>query len=56
LRVSGEFLGVFFEERDLIEQFGNQYRRYRAEVGMLLPRPARKRIEQVEATRPRSMS
>lgn len=32
-------LGIFFEERDLIAQFGDRYRRYRAEVGMLLPRP-----------------
>ncbi len=36
-------IGVFFEERDLIEQFGERYRRYRDDVGMLLPRPARKK-------------
>jgi protein-S-isoprenylcysteine O-methyltransferase Ste14 len=31
-------VGIFFEERDLIAQFGDKYHRYRAEVGMLLPR------------------
>ena len=30
-------LGIMFEERDLIHQFGDRYRRYREEVGMLLP-------------------
>ena len=30
-------LGIWLEERDLIAQFGAQYRRYRVEVGMLLP-------------------
>ena len=33
-----ETIGIFFEERDLIAQFGDKYRRYRAEVGMLVPR------------------
>ncbi len=34
-------LGIYFEERDLIEQFGSRYRRYREQVGMLLPWPGR---------------
>jgi hypothetical protein len=31
-------LGIWFEERDLSAQFGDRYRRYREQVGMLLPR------------------
>lgn len=31
-------LGIWFEERDLIAQFGDRYRLYREQVGMLLPR------------------
>jgi protein-S-isoprenylcysteine O-methyltransferase Ste14 len=38
-------IGIWFEERDLIALFGERYRRYRAEVGMLLPRPGRKASE-----------
>ena len=34
-------IGIAFEERDLLEQFGERYRHYRAEVGMLLPRRSR---------------
>lgn len=34
-------IGIRFEERDLLVQFGDRYRQYRAQVGMLLPRRAR---------------
>jgi hypothetical protein len=30
---------IFLEERNLIAQFGDQYRRYREEVSMLIPLP-----------------
>ncbi|MGK6310921.1 methanethiol S-methyltransferase [Variovorax sp. DT-64] len=31
-------IGIWFEERDLIAQFGQRYQAYRQHVGMLLPR------------------
>jgi protein-S-isoprenylcysteine O-methyltransferase Ste14 len=30
-------LGIYLEERDLIEMFGDQYREYRQRVSMLIP-------------------
>jgi methanethiol S-methyltransferase len=35
-------LGIYLEERDLIGLFGDQYRRYREQVSMLIPLPWRK--------------
>jgi len=33
-------MGIWFEERDLVAQFGDRYRQYRETVGMLIPRRA----------------
>ena len=35
-------IGIWFEERDLIALFGDRYRAYRRQVGMLLPLPGRR--------------
>ena len=35
-------IGIYLEERDLIGLFGDQYRRYRDQVSMLIPLPRRK--------------
>lgn len=36
-------VGIWFEERDLIAQFGERYRLYREQAGMLLPKFGRRR-------------
>jgi protein-S-isoprenylcysteine O-methyltransferase Ste14 len=36
-------IGIFYEERDLVSTFGDDYRSYRARTGMLAPRFGRKR-------------
>lgn len=38
-------LGIFFEERDLIDTFGDTYRNYRRQVGMLIPRLGGGRVD-----------
>ena len=35
-------IGIQLEERDLVQQFGDQYRSYRQHAAMLVPLPGRK--------------
>jgi protein-S-isoprenylcysteine O-methyltransferase Ste14 len=42
-------VGIYFEERDLVASFGDQYRRYRGQVRMLLPLPRRHRPPSLRA-------
>ena len=36
-------IGIWFEERDLVAHYGERYRTYREQVGMLVPRPWKKK-------------
>jgi protein-S-isoprenylcysteine O-methyltransferase Ste14 len=42
-------VGIQLEERDLIQQFGDRYRRYRQHAPMLVPLPGRKFVDAKEA-------
>ena len=35
------FVGIMLEERDLVAEFGDEYRDYRERVGMIVPKPRR---------------
>jgi protein-S-isoprenylcysteine O-methyltransferase Ste14 len=45
-------IAIQLEERDLIGMFGDQYRRYRAEVAMLIPLPSRKSSDRPDPPAP----
>lgn len=42
-------IGIWLEERDLVDLFGDQYRRYREQVSMLIPLPGRKARPEAKA-------
>jgi protein-S-isoprenylcysteine O-methyltransferase Ste14 len=42
-------VGIQLEERDLLQQFGNQYRNYRQHAAMLVPLPGRKFVDPKDA-------
>jgi len=44
------FVGIMLEERDLVDQFGDDYRNYRERVGMLTPKIGRATPRQAEPT------
>jgi len=45
-------IAIQLEERDLIRTFGDQYRRYRTQVAMLIPLPGRKATSRTSAETP----
>ena len=46
------FVGIFFEERDLVAQLGERYRVYRTQVAMILPFPrSRKALDAASRSR-----
>jgi len=50
-------IGIWFEERDLVGQFGERYIRYRGEAGMLFPRlPSARKPDAVSVTQVRRPS
>lgn len=49
-------IGIQLEERDLVALFGDQYRRYRASVSMLVPLPRWKRDQASAQTDPKALS
>jgi protein-S-isoprenylcysteine O-methyltransferase Ste14 len=46
-------IGIWLEERDLVALFGDQYRRYREQVSMLIPLPRRKAADQSPSLEPK---
>ena len=44
-------IAIQLEERDLVRQFGDQYRRYRGQVAMLIPLPGGKRADRAGGRR-----
>ena len=46
------FVGIYLEERDLVAMFGDEYRRYRERVAMLVPRHFLRRRSNIRNTRP----
>jgi methanethiol S-methyltransferase len=48
-------IGIYLEERDMIAVFGDQYRRYREQVAMLIPLPGRK-VGRLPPLRPEASS